>query len=156
MKYNIIYYPLAVLLGAGITLQSAINSELKNTLKTTPVVSSLISVMVGTLFLGSIILFNVIFCHQKIPSISAVCSTSPYKLTGGLFGALFLCGVVLVTPKIGVANTYCLIIAGQVVLSLILDNFGLLGFEKKIISIEKVVGAVLIIAGAFMISCSKK
>ena len=53
---------------------------------------------------------------------------SLYKWTGGIIGAVYVCCVIILAPKIGAANTLGLVVGGQMVLAIILDHFGLLGF----------------------------
>ena len=49
--------------------------------------------------------------------------------------------------RLGVASTITLMIAGQLVLSLILDHFGWLGFSRQPISSERLIGALLVFCG---------
>ena len=46
---------------------------------------------------------------------------------GGLCGVVTLAGVTACTPRLGAAAMVALVIAGQVVFSMVLDRFGLFG-----------------------------
>lgn len=53
-----------------------------------------------------------------------------------------------VAPRFGTASMIALVITGQVLSSLALDNFGLLGSAVQPLNFERVVAAALLIAGA--------
>ena len=90
----------------------------------------------------------------KIPVSQVITSakTAPWYLwLGGLLGAYYVSTVIVIMPRLGVALTFGLIIAGQMFVSLILDHFGWLGVPVKPISWGKVAGALLLIAGVVVI-----
>lgn len=66
---------------------------------------------------------------------------------GGLLGAFFVTTAVFLAPKIGAANYLAALIVGQLVASVIIDQFGWMGFTQIPISIGRVVGVLLIIGG---------
>ena len=61
---------------------------------------------------------------------------------------VFLWSTVVASPKLGVAVTFGLVIAGQVVTSLVLDHFGFLNVPIHTASGQRVVGGILIVAGS--------
>ena len=71
--------------------------------------------------------------------------------TGGLLGAFFVVSAILLVPRFGAATYLVLNLAGQMITALILDHYGLLGFPVQRISLLRVAGAILIIAGVIMI-----
>jgi transporter family-2 protein len=54
-------------------------------------------------------------------------------------------------PRIGVAMTISLIIAGQLITALVMDHFGLLGLEVRQVTPLRVAGVVLVGLGAVLI-----
>jgi transporter family-2 protein len=58
---------------------------------------------------------------------------------------------VVLVPKIGVALTFSLIVAGQMLVALVIDHFGFLGVDGKPINLMRVLGATLITAGVILI-----
>jgi transporter family-2 protein len=55
-------------------------------------------------------------------------------------------------PKIGIANAVVAALCGQVILSLILDHFGVLGLSVNSINIQKIIGSVFLILGLLLIN----
>jgi len=68
-----------------------------------------------------------------------------------VLGAIFVTATVLLLPRLGVAMTFSLVIAGQMLITLVIDHFGLLGVPVKEISLARVLGVVLIVAGTILI-----
>ena len=68
----------------------------------------------------------------------------------GLLGAFYVAASIILTPRLGAANTVTFIIAGQVLASMILDQFGLLNLLVYPVSLAKI-GAALVIAGVFVV-----
>jgi transporter family-2 protein len=54
-------------------------------------------------------------------------------------------------PRLGVALTFSLIIAGQMLIILVIDHFGLLGIAIKEISLPRLLGVTLITIGVVLI-----
>jgi len=79
-------------------------------------------------------------------------STGPWYLwLGGLLGAIFVGYITWVNQQQGMALTFALVVSGQIFISLVIDHFGLLGSAIRTITLEKVIGAALIIAGLVLI-----
>lgn len=149
---DLLFYIFAFAIGAGAIVQGAINAQLKTSLSTSSLFAAFVSVLVSTLFLGVLLLFN----WSMMPNGNSIQTTSVYKWTGGIIGAIFVVGIVIVGPKIGMANTFGWIVAGQMCVSLLLDHFGSLGLPENQISWPKVIGAMMIIGGVVLIGQAKK
>ncbi|MNT74100.1 hypothetical protein D3C72_2128810 [compost metagenome] len=54
-------------------------------------------------------------------------------------------------PKLGASGFMALALAGQVVASMLLDHFGWFGLVERHVSLPKVLGALLLIAGVVLI-----
>ncbi|MDF5208441.1 DMT family transporter, partial [Vibrio parahaemolyticus] len=75
----------------------------------------------------------------------------PVAWIGGLIGAFFVASTVALVPKLGVAMTFSLVIAGQMIVTLIIDHFGILGVPVREVSIPRIIGMLMIIAGVVLI-----
>lgn len=64
----------------------------------------------------------------------------------------FVTAIIYAIPKIGSANVFALVIAGQLFFALLYDHFGFLGFPQNGISWVKVLGVLLMITGAYLIN----
>lgn len=145
MKY--IFFLLPALAGLTITTQAGVNSQLRFAVNN-PWVAAFISFLVGTLVLGLIIVTT----RQNVPSFAELTQIAPYKYAGGLLGAFFVTAIIYAIPKIGSANVFALVIAGQLFFALLYDHFGLLGFPQNGITWVKVLGVLLMITGAYLIN----
>ena len=67
---------------------------------------------------------------------------------GGVMGAFIVLSVTFATPRIGTAATIGLLIAGQLAMGVVIDRFGLFGFEQMDISWPRALGIVLLGVGA--------
>jgi bacterial/archaeal transporter family-2 protein len=67
---------------------------------------------------------------------------------GGLFGMFIVLTVTFTPPRIGTAATVALLIAGQLVMAAAIDRFGWFGQEAIPLAWPRVLGLVLLAAGA--------
>ncbi|GAF40824.1 hypothetical protein FC83_GL001451 [Agrilactobacillus composti DSM 18527 = JCM 14202] len=133
---------LGILIGIGLPLQTAINSKLKTATKS-PFIASFISFTIGCVALSLL----VITIKPNLNSVQI--SHQPLWLwIGGVLGAIFLTGNILLLPKIGSFQTVLMPIIGQVAMSMIIDSLGL--FDSKVIpfNILKLIGATVVLLGA--------
>jgi len=137
---------LALAAGAMMPTQAAINNKLAAAVDS-PVVAAFISFLVGTVAL----LIYVVASGTPLGSIAAAKDAPPIAWIGGLLGAFFVAAAVTLVPRLGVAMTFSLIIAGQMLVTLVIDHFGLLGVPVKEVSLVRVGGILLITAGVVLI-----
>jgi transporter family-2 protein len=71
-----------------------------------------------------------------------------WMLTGGVMGLLIVFTVTFAGPRIGVAATVGILIAGQLVSGAAIDRWGLLGSERIPLHWPRVLGILLLAAGA--------
>nr|HPJ35207.1 DMT family transporter [Spirochaetota bacterium] len=65
--------------------------------------------------------------------------------------AFYVASCIILANKVGAVSMIALILAGQMVTSIILDHFGILGYQVQPVSVMKIVGILLIIAGVIFI-----
>ena len=141
-----LYLLIALLAGAVMPTQAAINNKLAGSVES-PVLAAFISFFVGTLAL----LVYAAVSGEPLSNLAAARNAPPIAWIGGLLGAFFVTAAVVLVPRLGVAMTFSLIIAGQMLVTLILDHFGFLGVPVKEISLARVGGIFLITAGVVLI-----
>ncbi len=137
---------LALIAGAMMPTQAATNNRMAITVGS-PIFAAFLSFVVGTLLLLIVALFS----GLGSASYSAVTQAPATAWLGGFFGACFVTAAVLLVPRLGVAMTFSLFVAGQLLMSLIIDHYGLLGVEVKEINLPRIAGIVLITAGVVLI-----
>lgn len=143
-----IYFLLAVALVAGAVLpvQTAVNNKMAVTVGS-PVLGALVSFAVGTL---SILVYS-LASGESIASLASSKDAPAIAWIGGLLGAFFVTSTIILMPRIGVALTISLIIAGQLITALVMDHFGLLGLEVRQVTPLRIVGVALVGLGAVLI-----
>ncbi len=78
-----------------------------------------------------------------------------WLLTAGAMGGALVFGIAWTMPQIGAGNAVILMIAGQIISGMIFSHFGWLGSPVEPISITKLGGALLLIAGAATVTFAK-
>ncbi len=136
----------ALVIGGALPLQGALNSHLGKALNH-PLQASFVSFFGAVLFL--VVLLAVV--RAPLPSAAQLGGIPWYYYTGGVLGVVLVTAILVLTPVIGVANTLAAVIAGQLILSVILDHFGLLGLEVRAASPLRIVGCFGLIASAVLI-----
>jgi transporter family-2 protein len=71
-----------------------------------------------------------------------------WMLLGGVMGLIIVLAITYAGPRIGVAATVGILIAGQLVMGAVIDRWGLFGSEKIALHWPRVLGIVLLAAGA--------
>ena len=89
---------------------------------------------------------------QPLPAFSEYSDVSWYKYTGGFLGAFIVTVTLLSVAQIGAANMFVLVVAGQLITAVFMDHFGLLGMAVKPINLQKTIGILLLVAGAYLVN----
>ena len=74
-----------------------------------------------------------------------------YAWVGGLYGAIFVVAAAWGVPKLGVATTITLMVAGQLLLSLVLDHFGVMDVPKQPMNLGRIAGVALVLVGVLLV-----
>jgi transporter family-2 protein len=144
---NIYFYILlALAAGAMMPTQAATNNKMALVVGS-PILSAFISFLVGTLAL----FVYVVASGIPLANIATAKEAPAVAWIGGLLGAFFVAAAVTLVPRLGVAMTFSLIIAGQMIVTLIIDHFGLLGVPVKEVTFARIGGMLLITAGVVII-----
>lgn len=140
---NAAYYLLAVCAGLGITLQTTLNGQLAKGVGGNSVAAALFSFTAGAVCLGVFSLMR----GGIVASLAAIPAQPWWSLLGGLLGAGALLSYVVLAPKIGLSALLGLAIAGQIISSLAIDHFGLMGASERPVSLVKLAGSMVMLAG---------
>ena len=126
--------------GMAAALQPSINARLAQ--KVGILESACISFAVGTLVLLLVVLIS------GRGTVKGIYGIAWWELTGGILGVIVVSLTILVVPRIGTAATMAAIIAAQLTTGLILDHFGLFGFNEIPVDLKRLVGLAFLIVGA--------
>jgi transporter family-2 protein len=139
-------YLLAAGAGVSFVFQQAVNANLRAEIGS-PWWAGFISYIGGTLAM----LAMVVALREPILTGAAMTRTSWMSWTGGIFGAIYIAISILLLPRLGAALVVALIVLGQMLGALAFDHFALLGVPENPISLPRLAGAVLLIAGVILI-----
>jgi transporter family-2 protein len=144
---NIYFYLLlALAAGAMMPTQAAINNKLAGYVQN-PISAAFISFLIGTVGL----FVYMVATGTPLGSLVNIKDAPPIAWLGGLLGAFFVTTAVILAPRIGVAMTFSLIVAGQMLVTLVLDHFGFLGIPVKEVNLARIGGILLITLGVVII-----
>ena len=140
------YLLMAMAAGACLPLQVGVNSALARGLEN-PVSAALVSFAVGTMAL----LAYVLAMRFPIPGIARA-AAMPWWIWigGGFLGAYFVSSAIFLAPKIGATVLFMTIITGQLLVALLLEYKGFMGFPERSISPGRVAGIALMITGVYL------
>lgn len=136
----------AMLAAAIIPIQAIVNGRLGQEVQN-PLLAALISFMGGTIALSLMLVAAV----RGLPKLPQEAELPWFLWTGGLLGAVFVTVVLVLVPKIGTANVLAAAIVGQLLMSLVVDHFSLLGVPQSSISLTKISGVLLLVTGMLLI-----
>ncbi|SDG37519.1 transporter family-2 protein [Dyadobacter soli] len=144
---NWIFLIFAFLIGISNAVQSGVNTELRESINN-PILAGMTSFFVGLMVLS---IAFACFNQNPIPSIADLKQVSWTRFLGGVLGAFYVITVIFIVRNIGPSNMMCLIIAGQMVTVMTIDHFGLQGFAVHHITLPRILGAILLVSGVYLI-----
>ena len=143
---------LGFLAGVGLPIQTSVNTRLRKKVGS-PYNASLVSFVVTLLFLSALLLITGQGLH--IP-LAQLLNEPAWIWIGGICGLVFLTGNILLFSKLGGVQTVVLPVLGQILMGLIIDNFGLFYSQKTPLSVFRIAGAVMVILGVVLVSMAKE
>ncbi|HEX5962443.1 MAG TPA: DMT family transporter [Gemmatimonadales bacterium] len=142
----ILFLLMALAAGVLLPVQAGLNAQLRSALGS-PVAAAFVSFLVGTASLAMVALL----LRTALPLGRTWAVTSPWQWSGGLIGAVYVLAAIVLAPKLGAATLIAAVVAGQMITSLVLDQYGLVGFPVHPLTLVRVLGAGLVIAGVILI-----
>ena len=131
--------------GGLVAMQAPINSGLGKTIGSLPAAS--FSFAIGLVALVGITLVS----GEGFGRLGDVGGLSWYYLIGGLLGAVYVTTVLISVRTLGAGGVTAATIAGQLTLSVVLDQLGVLGLAQREITPARVVGVALLAVGVFLV-----
>lgn len=142
----------ALLAGAVVPIQAASNAILARQLGH-PLWASAISLLVSIAVLIPLLF---IFKVPK-PNFSIALFSQPIWIWfGGIAGMLYLTSALILVPKIGSTTFFVMVIAGQLIISALIEQFGWFGMNQNPIPLSKILGIGLVILGVLCVQFSRK
>jgi bacterial/archaeal transporter family-2 protein len=139
------YVTLAALAGLFLPFQSLIAARTASLING-PMMAALVNFAGGTIAcIVLIVLFRIPW-----PSAEQTAAVPNYGWLTGLFGAFFVAQAAFTVPKLGAAGMIAIVVAGQMIGSIVLDHFGIMQSVQPM-TVQKLLGAVLLCVGAYLI-----
>ncbi|GHP14448.1 membrane protein [Lentilactobacillus fungorum] len=135
-----------VIVGVFAAMQQAINGHLGALLNSTSQ-AAFISFFIGTI----LIIIVALLIDRRLPTIRELKTTQPWNWLGGLLGSSFLFVTVVAVPQIGTGLTIMMGLIGQIIGSILIQQFGWWRSIKQQMVPAQVLGIVLMLVGVGLI-----
>jgi transporter family-2 protein len=134
-----------VSVGALVALQPPVNSELGK--RTSVVAAAFISTVLATIFLGVLmVVLGEAGQVRRVPHIPVI------YLTGGFMGAALISVSLVTVRTLGAGGVVAATVASQLVVSAVLDRFGVLGLDRVGLTPARLVGFALLLGGTVLVT----
>ena len=143
-NYSPFLYLLVIGAGISVALQQVLNANLRFTLES-PWWAGFVSYFVGT------VMMLIAGLTTGAPQLGKLGQAPLLTWLGGIFGAIFIGIATLMVPRMGAATVLALIVVGQMLGSLMFDHFGLLGLPQHPVTLTRLLGVGLLIAGVMLV-----
>ena len=150
------YAVLSFMCGIACCVQIAVNGTLKTVLQS---VSKATLVSMSVAFILTAVLLAVLFLFRGREGVFGVpadpessVKLKPWMLAGGLFALTVVSGNAAAAPVIGTGLATIMNLIGMMSAGLVIDAVGFLGIEKKAVTLRKIAGMLLMLAGTALIS----
>ena len=144
MQTSMIFIVVALLMGAMMSVYLPMNSS--------------VSVHLGSALAATITFFSVALATSILvfifwgehAAMTRLREVPGYLYLSGFLSAFMIIGTTFLIPHLGARRFFILLISGQVLMAIIVSHFGILESPEDAITLRKIFGAALVIAGVFL------
>ena len=133
--------------GAAIAVQASANGNFRKSLGDNPLWAAFFSIC-GTSLVAVVAM---LVLRPPAPGADALRAAPWWNWIGGPLGALIVLAGAALTRELGAALFIALVVGGQLLCSLVLDHFALMGLGEQPVTWGRVLGALLVVAGVLCI-----
>ncbi len=131
--------------GGLVAMQAPINSGLGKAVGSLPAASFSFAI-------GLVALVGITFVSgEGFGQLGDVGGLSWYYLIGGLLGAVYVTTVLVSVRTLGAGGVTAATIAGQLTMSVVIDQLGILGLAQRQLTPGRVIGVALLAAGVYLV-----
>ena len=131
--------------GGLIAMQAPINSGLGKAIGSLPAASFSFAI-------GLVALVGITFVSgEGFGQLGEVGGLSWYYLIGGLLGAVYVTTVLISVRTLGAGGVTAATIAGQLTMSVVIDQLGILGLAQRQLTPGRVIGVALLAVGVYLV-----
>lgn len=143
MQTNALFLILAaVITGAVVPFQAGANAALGRSLGH-PLWGTLVSLCVSFACIVPVMLA----AKVQAPTLLNLAQAPRWIWIGGIVGVVYITGALMLAPKLGAAGFIMAVIAGQMLASIVIDQWGLVGLPQKPVSWSRIAGLGLTFLG---------
>ena len=133
--------------GVLTAVQSGANAQLVRSLERPWVVAVVVSLVTAACFLAALLVVR-----QPFPEVGRVAAAPWWAWTGGVCGALYVTGTLFFAQRLGASAFTGITVTAGIVASLVLDHYGLIGFEQHAARTGRILGGLLMVAGVALVA----
>jgi transporter family-2 protein len=135
----------AMLAGSSLVVQAILNVNLRSGLASWSW-AALVSYLGGTVMMIIVLLIQ----GASRPGAHALASVPWFAWLGGLFGGAYIVLSIILLPRLGAAATVAFIVTGQMLTSMLCDQYGLMGLARLPATPLRLAGALCLIVGVVL------
>ena len=139
------FVALAILIGTLMPIQAGLNAELTRFVKH-PYLGAFISLSVGAIVVSVLVMFNGGFGEVK-----RLTQAPMHLYLGGILGAIFVGSSLFFIPRMGATAMIAAFVTGQLIGSVVIDHYGLLGLTPNPVTFTRILGVILLFGGLFLV-----
>jgi len=141
---QIMYISIAFFLGVLMSIYLPMNSSVSRYVGS-PITANVTFFLVA--LLTSILIF---FTNGQFDTLNKIKEVPVYLYLTGVMSAFMILGTTFLIPHLGARRFFILLISGQIIMAIVVSHFGVLESPKDPISMKKIIGASIVIIGAFI------
>jgi transporter family-2 protein len=143
------YYLLTLFLGVILTVHLAMNGKVGSVLNNPRVGNALFWCI------GAATALAIGLTGWKEGALAPLKNVHPMLLTAGALGASLVFAIAWLLPEVGAGPLMIMLLAGQIIGGLVMSHFGWLGSPVDRLTLSKVTGVILMIAGVVLATFKK-
>jgi bacterial/archaeal transporter family-2 protein len=141
-------YGFALLAGIASAIEPGQNADLAKSLRR-PLLAGILSLIIG---IATFTIMMLVTGQYGWPGIDRLAQVPWWAWYGGVLSALLALAQLYVSKEVGAATFLGLLVAAGVVTSILLDNFGLVGFQIREVNFWRILGGALMIGGVALVA----
>ncbi len=142
---------IGVIGGIATTMQASINTESRKYFRSPFIVAGL-NFTVAWLILAA---FIIISEHKFYIPLGSVAENPPWIWLGGVCAIIIVTMGIVCVPRLGAAGNAMILNFGQIVTGLVIDHFALFGSDEARMSLTRLAGALMVLAGLILVTHEK-
>jgi bacterial/archaeal transporter family-2 protein len=146
---GILFVLLSLIAGGLLPVQAGANAQLSKTVANPFAATTL------QLFVGALVLTVIAGIAGSLTALPGLAQVTWWHAIGGLASALYIVSGILLFPRLGAVVTIGLFIAGQMLASVVLDTFGILGVASQPFDVATALGTGAVLLGTVAIVTSQ-